>query len=500
MAVGAGCGGGSDSANVSGPAQKFDPPASAQDQSIVVASYSEANSLDPQATDDDAQYPVLWRVYESLVDFDREGNVVPLLAAELPKRIDDTTWEVDLLPDVTFSDGQPFTADSAVASIERIIDPDYGSQLTEIETIKGAEKVDADTIRITTKAADPLLPYRLRSVKMLPENLPDFNADQANGTGPYMLASYKAASQAELVSNPEYRGDQPPVTNVTVRFIPDPGTRVQALKAGELDLMLGLLPDQMASAPKVIQTLAGTNTGLVRINAHAGILADARVRQALNYAIDSATLTENLFAGTATPANCQPAPPQAGNTNPALEPYPYDPEKAKQLIEAAGATGKPVDVSWSTGVFTQDRAIGEAVAEYWRDAGLDVNLKIQPYNPWLKDIYTSGPKAPELTYTETDNSLNNIDRQVFTFYHTKGAVNTYDDPGLDQEIEQAESTLDDAERQQLYDAILKKTCDDAALVFLYFRKELLGASADLDYAVRSDVASKLYYDQMYLAK
>jgi peptide/nickel transport system substrate-binding protein len=462
--------------------------------SIVVGDYSEPDSLDPQLTDDDAGYPITWRVFEALTDFDASGQLVPLLAEELPTNDSPTTWTVKLREGVTFSNGDPLNADAVVFSLQRIIDPSLKSSIQEATTIKSAEKVDDLTVKITTKAPDPLLPFELRAVKMLDPDHATF-PDDAVGTGPYMITSYDSGSEAVLDANPEYRGDQPVITNVTVKFIPDGATRLQALQAGEIDLSLGLDPSQASQAPQALETAEGVAGGFVRINTLSGITADPRVREALNLAVDKDAIVQ-LFDGYADAANCQMTPPQAFGTNPDLQPPPYDPDRAKELIDEAGATGQTVDVSWSSGVFTLDKIIAQAVQQQWEAIGLKVNMQTKPFNPWLDDILATGPTAPDLVFTESDNSLNDVSRQTTQYYAKDGAVSTYANQQVDDLVKQASQEFDSDKRAQLDQEAEKLACDDNALVYLYFRKELFGASEGLQYTPHADIATKLYYDEM----
>ena len=136
---------------------------------IVVAIGSEPSTLDPQARDDGGERAVNDNIYETLMAREPDGTLVPGLAAEPPTKVDDTTWEFKLRPNITFTNGEPFNADSVVTSVTRIIDPALKSeQMAYFGTIKGAEKVDDLTVRIITTGPDPILPSRMYWMKMIP--------------------------------------------------------------------------------------------------------------------------------------------------------------------------------------------------------------------------------------------------------------------------------------------------------------------------------------------
>src|SRR5262245_55371845 len=187
---------------------------------IVIAIGSEPSTLDPQARDDGGERAVNDNIYETLMARTPDGQLVPGLAAEPPTKIDDTTWEFKLKPNITFTNGEPFNADSVVTSITRIIDPALKSeQMAYFGTIKGAEKVDDLTVRIITTGPDPILPSRMYWMKMIPPKYagdPKF-AEAPVGTGPYMLEAFNRGQDIVLVANPNYWGGKPEIDKVTYR-------------------------------------------------------------------------------------------------------------------------------------------------------------------------------------------------------------------------------------------------------------------------------------------
>jgi peptide/nickel transport system substrate-binding protein len=466
----------------------------AGDQHITVASGAEAESLDPQVKDDDGNSIVTWRIYETLYDFDVDGNLVPLLADGDATAVNDTTWEVKLKPDIQFSDGQPFNADSVVFSINRIIDKDYATGFSETATIKSAKAIDDTTVQITTKDPDGLLPNRLAILKMLPAKLPSGFPKTAVGTGPYVLKSYEAGGNAELEYNPKYWGEKPQITKVSIKNIPDEGTRLQALDTGEVDVVPGLSPDQAAKAPASVASTKAVYVGLLRVNTLKGPLQSLEVRQALSESIDRQSISDSLFKGVAIPSSCQPTPIHVGN--PDVKEYPFDIADAKSKVEGANATGESVDMTWTTGVFPQDRLVGQAVAQGMEESGLKINLQLKGYKAFLEDIYAHGPNAPDMVFTESDNNLGTPASKVGLFYDSEGPVSSVDDPEMDKLLDEAATKVDPAERDAAYNAVLARGCEQADLINVYERKELYGLADNIEFAPNPVAYSKMYYDQM----
>ena len=322
---------------------------------IVVAIGSEPSTLDPQARDDGGERAVNDNIYETLMAREPDGTLVPGLAAEPPTKVDDTTWEFKLRPNITFTNGEPFNANSVVTSVTRIIDPALKSeQMAYFGTIKGAEKVDDLTVRIITTGPDPILPSRMYWMKMIPPKYaadPKF-AEAPVGTGPYKLEAFNRGQDIVLVANPDYWGGKPAIDKVTYRFVGESGTRLSGLVAGEFDVITNLLPEFVESVPKSA-AVQGLETSVIILSTENEVTKDPRVRQALNIAIDRQALADSLFGGYALPARGQLVNPKAFGFNEALEVYPYDPEKAKALIKEAGAEGKTINLVGEVGPLAQ---------------------------------------------------------------------------------------------------------------------------------------------------
>lgn len=489
---------GEDAGAAANSAPKSGGKAAAGNQTITVASGAEAESLDPQVKDDDGNSIVLWRVYETLYDFDADGKLVPLLADGEATPVDDTTWEVKLKPNITFSDGQPFDADAVVASVKRILDKKFATGFTEVTTIESAKKVDDRTVRFTTKGPDGLLPNRLAILKMLPPKLPDGFPKKAVGTGPYTLSSYQSGGNAVLKANPKYWGPKPQVTTVKIRNIPDEGTRLQALNTGEVQVVPGLAPEQAAKAPASVASSKPAYVGLVRVNTIKGALANPDARKALAHSIDRKSMTESLFKDNAIPSACQPTPVHVGNRD--LKEYAFDLDAAKDLATRSGAAGKTVNLTWTTGVFPQDRLVGQAVAQGMQQSGIKVKLELKNYKAFLEDIYVKGADAPDMVFTESDNNLGSPASKVGLFYASDGPVSSVKDPEMDRLLDAASKELEPASRDAAYNKVLARGCEQADLIEIYERKEIYGLADNLEYAPNPVAYSKMYYDRMKVVK
>lgn len=467
-------------------------------QSITVAIGSEPSTLDPQLRDDGGERQVNDNIYEALMARTPTGDLVPGLAAAAPEQIDATTWQFTLREGVTFHNGAPFNAESVVASVERIIDPANNSeQMGYFNTIAGAEKVDDLTVNILTSGPDPILPSRMYWMKIID---PGYAAsgDLASapvGTGPYMFDAWNRGTDLSLTAYGEYWGGAPEIDDVTYRFVTEPGTRLSGLMAGEFDVITNLLPEFTTSVPK-FAAVPGLETSVFVLGTDNEVTKDPKVREALNLAIDRQALVDGLFMGYATIAKGAHVNPAAFGFNDDLAYYDYDPDRARALIEEAGAVGKPLVVIGESGRWLKDREQIEAVAAYWSQTGLDVSTDIQEFSQYLDSLMGSGPR-PDAIFIANSNELLDADRETSFIYHMDGAAASNSDAEMAAMIDAARTETDVAKRQALYDQVLQRGHDLNYTVPLFNLQDIYGMSDRMEWQPRAD--AKLIINEMSVA-
>ena len=462
---------------------------------ITIAIGSEPSTLDPQIRDDGNERAVNDNIYETLMAREPDGTLVPGLAAEAPVQKDATTWEFKLRPDITFSNGEPFNADSVVRSVTRMIDPDLkAEQISYFGTLETAKKVDDLTVDIITKGPDPILPSRMYWMKMIPAKYSsDPNFAQASvGTGPYLLDSWSRGEKIVLKANPNYWGGAPSIDQVTFRFIGEPGTQLSGLMAGELDVITNLLPEFVSTVPKSA-AVQGLETSLIVLSTENPSTKDPRVREALNLAIDRGTLAKDLFGGYATPAAGQIINPKAFGFNEDLKPYPYDPEKAKALIKEAGAEGVTVTLQGESGRWLKDRETIEAVAAYWTAAGVKVDVQISEFGEYLNRLFDKA-KRPDAIFVANSDELLDADRAVTSGYESGASFASNNDQEMAEKSRAARIETDPEKRKAMYAEITKKAYDGNYLAPLLYSEDIYGFSNRLDWQPRVD--AKLLVKEM----
>ena len=477
--------GGTATTSGSGGTQATSPPAESADITIILA--GEPTTLDPQIRDDGNERAVSDNIYETLMARNPEGELVPGLAAAEPTQVDETTWQFTLREGITFHNGEPFNAESVVASIDRIIDPDFASeQVSFFSTISGAEAVDDTTVNVLTTEPDPILPARMYWMKMVPATASGDAAfaENPSGTGPYQFVEWVRGDHVTLEANPDYWGDDVGnVTRVTYRFVAEAGTRLSALIGGDADVITNLQPEDVGSAPQSA-SVTGLEHPVLIINAMEGATADVRVRQAMNLAVDKQAMADELFGGNATVDQCQILSESFFGYNPDLEAYAYDPDAARALIAEAGAEGATVEVIGTAGRWLKDREVVEVVGNFLSEVGLVPEVQIFEFDEYLNRLF--GDIRPPAIYVTSSNELLDADRQLSAYYHLDGIGASNDDAELAGWIDEARSETDVAAREGLYHQAVQKACDEAYFLFMLNINDVYGMSERLQWQPRVD--------------
>ncbi len=464
-------------------------PHAALAEDIVIVIGSEPTTLDPHAADDGGEKAVNDNVFETLMVRDEEGNLGLGLAVEEPTQVDPTTWEFKIAPGLTFHNGEPLDAAAIAFSVERMIDPDLNSeQLSYFSTLSGATAIDEVTVHIMTSGPDPILPARMYYFMIVPPvaSEADGFAESPVGSGPYKFVSWERGSEIVLEANADYRSGAPEISKVTYRFIEEPGTRLSTLLANEVDLVTNLLPEFMGQVPQAA-SMRGLEHPMVLLNADGGITADARVRQALNYAVDKEALATSLFEGQAQVEAGQLLGPTYFGYNEDISAYPYDPERAIELLAEAGQSDGSITLVSTAGRWLKDRELTEVVAGYWTAVGLDVNVEIYEFSEYLQRLFRSEEEQrSDAIFVVSGNELLDADRSFSAYLAPSGFGASNSVEQLEEWITSARTEIDLEARQATYEQVVEYAHEEALLTFLLNINNIWGMSERLNWTPRVD--------------
>jgi len=317
------------------------------------------NGYDPATTSSALTIAANWHTMEGLTDIHpATREVYAALAAEMPKKIDDTTYEVTLRKDAKFSNGSAVTAEDVVYSFERILVkslPPYSNFLPFIDKV---EAKDASTVTFKLKHAFVLLPERLSVVKIVPKAVVEADPKKFTynpvGSGPYKMTDNGAAKQVIVFErNDHYNGPYPAlVKTMKWNIMPDDTTRTNAMTSGSVQAIDAVPAANLPTFKEPIKVSALQGFSLLFAMFNNTSFSNVKARQAVLYALDYDKICKDAMAGLATPATCfvqegHPAYRKAKTV------YSKDLDKAKALLAEAGITSIRMlcsDHGWFSGV------------------------------------------------------------------------------------------------------------------------------------------------------
>jgi len=294
--------------------------------------------------------PVLSTAIGELTINNAVFNKVPDLLAEPAIQEDELTWLLNFRQGVMFHDGTEMKASDFKFTLDLIQNPETASLFANFLTpIAGAEVAGDYSARIHLNEAFGLLPERLFVMSVLPEatlnekGLDRFNLEPV-GTGPFAFQNMIAQDRVELARHADYFIEGLPLLDsLTYREVPEASVRMANLVASQSDVMEQVPPesfDIFSNAPGIIAGAGpSTRRAFIAYNCTKPPLDDARVRQALSYAIDRQAIIDTVLSGKGLPGNGSSIPPSMDNYNADADKYNYNPDMARALLSEAGAEG-----------------------------------------------------------------------------------------------------------------------------------------------------------------
>lgn len=431
---------------------------------IVIDLPAEPVNIHPAMAYSDLEWAIVHSIFDALIGFDSEGVLRPI-AADSFELIDDLTWEVKLRPGMMFHDGTEVTS----AAIVRGFDLITGSESLVSDVfgvVQSADEIDDLTARINVAAPSPWLPAQMASWHVLvPES---FDPKQPVGSGPYRFGSRSLGEEITLTRFEDY---QPGATkgtavaeNVTYHFVPEVTTRISNVLSGSTDIASFLPVDSLPALEQGDVTLRHAEvagTWFIRIAMDTSPFDDARVRRALNLALDL-----DAFVGVLVHDGCQrlaslyPGLVSLG-FDPDLAPYAYDPDAARALLEEAGY-GDGLDVRLEA-ASDASVAVLEALVGQWAEVGINVELVLSDLGTF--NASWSDSEAPVLRMASWSPMFDPA-TLLNLVWHSGGILSRTDNAEIDELISVGGSTFGE-ERESAYRELGHVMHSDASAVFLW---------------------------------
>jgi peptide/nickel transport system substrate-binding protein len=478
----------------------------AAESRIVIAYGIPLLTLDPHKHDNSVHESVLRNVFEPLVTFSADlQKLEPLLCASY-SRLNDLTMQFKLRQGVRFHNGEEFDAQSVKFTVERIFKPETQAPLvTTYQTIDRVDVVDRFTVNVVTKKPDPVLLRRMSSfhMNMLPprhyaSTPAEELARKPVGTGAYKFVSWQKDGDFVMEANAGYWGSKARIQQVTMRTIRETGTRVAAVLAGDVDIATALPPDEIdrinRSGKARAITLPGNRIPFYFINVQKPPLDNKLVRQALNYGSNMDGIIKAVLEGHGFRRAVISNPWHFG-FDPSVQPFPYDPAKAKALLAQAGhPSGVSINMHGIQGRYPKDKEIAEALAGELGKVGIKVNLRFWEWGAWLEAADAS--KLDGLIFASWGNAWMDADLTYYPLFRSGGRYTTrwtgYKNAELDGLLEEARATLDDGKRKELYGRIQRLMQEDSPALFMHALEDVYGVSTRIEWKPRSDEMVRHY--------
>jgi peptide/nickel transport system substrate-binding protein len=490
--------------------------AGAPKDTLTIGFSSDASFINALIASDGQSYKVEWSVFDCLVQYDQNLAIRPMLAERWDISPDGLSYTFHLRRDAVWQDGRELTADDVAFWMHSMLNPKirapsrafFGAmagypELTNADhpadpaglPRKPVEVLDARTVRLNlaypyaaflpvlTCPRGGIVPKHALEGKDM--NVAEFNTKPI-GNGPYRVVEWRKGESITLAAFDRYYGGRPSIRQVIFRIIPDPVVRTQALRTGGIDLLDDPPTDELDKFAKDSQySVTGTYTPSYQyfgFRLDRAPFSDLRVRRALSYAVDFDVIVRKVLRGYGVRATGQ-IPPTSWAYTPKVQRYPYNPERAKQLLAEAGYApgpdgilqkdGRPLRFAIKADQGTQPvRDSAVIVQDQLARIGVAAEIRLLDFPTFVRQLFASDFEAILVGWTGHPDP----DPFSYTIWHSSQWNGRnfahYKNPDVDKALEDARRTPDQAKRREAYVRFQQILADDAPYVWGYYPKEM----------------------------
>lgn len=493
------CGGDSDS-ETEGDTGTNEEPGDEQPVSeggdLVVASHSDAVSLDPHTSNDTPSSNVAYNIYEALVVQNQDMELEPGLATDW-EMIDDLTWEFELVEGVKFHDGSDFNADVVKANIDRILDDDIASQRAFLyDMITDINVVDDHTIQFVTEYSFTPLPAHLahNGGGMLSGELieADYEAMEDGeepgsvinegpvGTGPFVFESWTPGEEIRLVRNDDYWGEPAHLDSIVFKEVSEDSTRIAELETETAHITDPLSPSDVSRIEATegvhVNNQPSVSLSYIGFNANKEPFDDPLVRQAISKAINKDAIIDSVYDGVGIPA-IGPLAPDVFGYDDSVSGLEYNIEEAQELLAEAGYPD-----GFSTTLWTNDQRerIDTAIMVQSQLGEIGIDIEIQQVE-WGAYLENTAAGEHDMFILGWSTVTGDADYGMYPLFHTDnfgepGNRTFLDNAELDDLLIEARQNPDPDERAELYRQAQEILVEEAPMLYIHHQEFLLGVS------------------------
>jgi len=473
------------------------PPAS--DTLVMIIESSPAN-LDPRVGTDAQSERIDKLLFDSLLRRDEHFDLHPWLAErwDVP---DPLTYVFHLRPGVRFHDGRPLTARDVKWTFDSLLQGSIRSpKASTYRVVDHIDAPDGATVIFHLKEPTAALLWNLcdGAIGIVPYGSgEDFNQHPI-GSGPFRFVSLEQDKEVLVARNDQYWGALPHVARVRFAVVPDATTRLLELRKGSGDIAVNALTADMIAALRGdhdlrIQTAPGTIYNYLAFNLRDPILRDVRVRHAIAHAIDRGPMIHYLWRDLVRPADSI-LPPQHWAYNSHVPTYEYNPQRARELLDAAGypeRNGIRFHLTMKTSTEESTRLLAAVLQQQFKDVGIALDIRSFEFATFYADVTRGAFQMYALGWVggnEDPDIFENIFYSASIPPH-RANRDYYSNPRVDQLIDEARQTMDQERRRQLYGEIQAIVATDLPYISLWYSDVVLVHTARVRHLTLSPSAN-----------
>ena len=467
---------------------------------LRIAIGADPESLDPVLASSSPAAMVMVHMMETLFEMTPEGDIVPLLAEDYSVSEDGLTYELYLREGVYFHDGEPFNAEAVKFNLERLIEDEAVfsfliNRITEIEVI------DEYTISLSTdEPFAPILAHLSHDfISMIsPAAVERYGDDVGSnpvGTGKFKFEGWSRGEAVIMSRNDDYWGEPAYLDTVRILIVPEESTRVVMLETGEAHAIMSVPPrdvDRLTENPNItIENVPSLRTLYVGLHAQSEPFDDVRVRQAVNYAVDTESIVENIIDGAGRPSDAPISPDIFGYSGQEL--YQHNPERARELLAEAGyPDGLELEFYYPVGRYPMDSIIAQAIQSQLAEVGIDASMTTMEWATYLEVINVPPDESPHhMFFLGWGTVTGDADYGLYALFHSdewapQGSNRSfYGNPEVDSLLEAARIETNPDTRREIYADAIELLWEDAPWIFLHSIAQIDG--------VRNNVAGLIHH-------
>jgi peptide/nickel transport system substrate-binding protein len=492
---------------------------------IVIGMAGEPPGLDPGGLCNVNCHTVVMHMFDPLMAMDTEFNIYPWLATSWRLSDDLRSYIFELRDDVFFHNGDPLTADDVAFTFDRIKVPETNStSATAIlgPIYAGSEVVDERTVQVNFE--EPYAPFLggvttaflgIVSRRAAEEAGADFaTRPVGGGTGPFIFQEWVQTQHTVMTVNPDYNwapelfshNGRAYLDEIRYQYVPESGTRQALLDTGEAQVIDAVPPQNVAAVESnanytMYKPLRTGGPKMVDLNTKKAPLDDLLVRQALNYAFNRQELIDTIFYGVFEPATVPLAKATFGYDASLENFYPYDPERAAQLLDEAGwvmdgeirrKDGQEFRLLCQIGTSEEDNAIAQVMQAQWLPLGIAIDIEV------IAGTALTTAKREGQHHIGFKIAVYQDPDILGIYFHPRsiGGFNYtfWEEPELADMLDAGIAAMDAEERLQIYSDIQRYMMENALLIPIYNLANLVAMDASVQGIVMDTAGYVFYYD------